>query len=109
MICLQIRDLANSCPRLTMLQLFRAQSRPSLKYLAEAPPLQRLEIIELLEVRYDNPVRHMKPSRLRDIAGEWKRVFPRIRYLPCPKDKHGSPINSESCPLSDEPESDGDS
>ena len=104
----QLRDLASFCPRLTMLKLFQTRLRLSQTSLAEAPPLQRLEVMHLREVWFDNPSWYMRLNKLRGLAREWCRVFPRVRHLPCPADVYGLEINSEGSPSGGEPEGDGD-
>jgi hypothetical protein len=50
----EFRNLANSCPRLAILKLFKTQLYFFLESLAEAPPLQVFKIIDLGSVWFDN-------------------------------------------------------
>ena len=52
----KLRDLANSCPRLTMLKLFRTRLRLSVESLAEVSPFQRLGLMYLGEVWFEIPI-----------------------------------------------------
>lgn len=103
-----LRDLVNSCPRLTMLQMSNTRLHLSLQSLAEAPPLQGLREMHLRSVWFNNPNQYVRLNRLQSIAGEWSRVFPRIRRLPCPADVYGPEIHLEGGPSSGELDSDGD-
>ena len=103
----KLGDLANYCPRLTVLDLFRTRMCLSLESLAVAPPLQRLELMYVREVKFNNPRCFMRLNRLRSIAREWGRVFPRIRELPCGADVYGPAVDLEDCSWSEEPEDDG--
>ena len=101
-----LRAIADFCPRLMVLDLSQVRLFLSLNSLAGAPPLERLGALRLLGLRFDIPVRYMRLCRLRQIAREWSRVFPRIRRLPCPADAFGTSIDLEECPSCREKESD---
>ena len=104
----RLRDLATSCPWLTMLELTHTRLDLSLESLAEVPALPRLGEMSLASVWFENPNRYMRLSGLQSIASEWNRVFPRIRRMPCSADVYGPEICIEESPSSKEPDSGGD-
>ena len=81
-----LRDLADSCPRLTLLALKRTGFYISMKSLLAIPPLSSLRVMELSSVRFDEHHRSTRAGGLEGVVREWKRIFPQIQHLPCPND-----------------------
>ena len=83
----ELGDLADSCPRLTILDLVYARLHLSLNSLIEALPLSQLEEWGLDWVEFDDPSSYERLSSLQQLAETWNRVFPRIWQPPCYMDR----------------------
>lgn len=81
-----LRDLSDSCPRLTLLALKRTSLYISMKSLLAVPPLLSLRVMEFGLVQFDDHHCSIRSGGLEGVVREWKRIFPRIQHLPCPND-----------------------
>jgi hypothetical protein len=82
----RLQDLARHCPRLTVLALRQARLCLSLALLTKAHPFLQLEIMHFAEIFFEDPRRSMQWDKIRGIATEWHRIFPKLRGMPCPAD-----------------------
>ena len=99
-----IQDLARHCPQLTGLALPRARLCLSLTLLTEAHPFQQLEIMHFAEIFFEDPRRSMQWDKIQGIAAEWRRIFPKLRGMPCPADVYSSYMEEDD--LNEESEGD---
>jgi hypothetical protein len=76
----------------------------SLTLLTEAHPFQQLEIIHFAEIFFEDPQRSMQWDKIRGIAAEWRRIFPKLRGMPCPADVYSSYMQEDD--LNEESEGD---
>lgn len=104
----KLRDVANCCPRLKVLEMAQAGLFLSLESLVETPSLSGLRELDLRSVWLQNPGRYMKLRSLQRIATEWSRVFPRMRRAPCASDVYGPEIHVEEDTSSRESDGDDD-
>jgi hypothetical protein len=81
-----LQDLARHCPQLTVLELPRTQLLLSLGLMAKTSRLGHLESMHLRRIYFRNPRRMMQWDKIRSIAREWRRIFPKIRGMPCTAD-----------------------
>lgn len=81
-----LHDLARHCPQLTVLELPRSQLCLSLALMTKVHPLRYLESMQLARIYFENPRRMMQRDNIRSIATEWRRVFPKLRGMPCTAD-----------------------
>ncbi|RFU25806.1 hypothetical protein B7463_g10531, partial [Scytalidium lignicola] len=86
----RFQDFARRCPRLTVLALPRARLCLSLALLTKAHPFWQLEIMHFAEIFFEDPRRLMQGDKIQAIATEWRRVFPKLRGIPCPADVYSS-------------------
>ncbi|KAH6719408.1 hypothetical protein BKA61DRAFT_630062 [Leptodontidium sp. MPI-SDFR-AT-0119] len=94
-----LQNLARHCPQLTILALPRARLCLSHTLLAEAHPFQQLEIMHFAEIFFEDPRFSMQWDNIRGIAADWRRIFPKLRGMPCPADvyyKQEADLNEES-------------
>lgn len=89
----KLRDIANCCPRLKLLELDQTRLYLSLESLVEAPSLSGLRELRLRSVWFENPSRYTQSRSLQSIATEWSRVFPQMRQSPCFADVYGPEIH----------------
>jgi hypothetical protein len=82
----RLQDLARHCPRLAVLDLPQAQLCLSLALMAKTYPLWQLEIMRFARIYFKDPRRLMQWDKIRSIATEWRRVFPKLRGMPCSAD-----------------------
>ena len=99
-----LQDLARHCSQLTVLALPRARLCLSLTLLTEAHPFQQLEIMHFAEIFFEDPRRSMQWDKIRGIAAEWRRIFPKLRGMPCPADVYSSYMQEDD--LNEESEGD---
>ncbi|KAH6721989.1 hypothetical protein BKA61DRAFT_628151 [Leptodontidium sp. MPI-SDFR-AT-0119] len=90
-----LQDLARHCSQLTVLALPRARLSLSHTLLTAAHPFQRLEIMHFAEIFFESPRRSMQRDKLRGIATEWRRVFPKLRVMPCQTDVYSSYLQED--------------
>jgi hypothetical protein len=81
-----LQDLARHCPQLTVLELPRTQLLLSLSLMTKTSTLWHLESMHLRRIYFRNPRRMMQYDKIRSIAREWRRIFPKVRGLPCTAD-----------------------
>ncbi|KAH8805213.1 hypothetical protein F5884DRAFT_846048 [Xylogone sp. PMI_703] len=79
-------DLARRCPRLTVLSLPKARLRLSFTMLTKACPFWQLENMQFSQISSEYPRRLMQEDKIRAIATEWRRTFPKLQGTPCPED-----------------------
>ena len=101
----KLRDLANCCSRLKVLELNQTRLCLCLESLVEAPSLLGLRELSLGSVWVENPNRYTQLRSLQSIATEWTRVFPQMRRSPCHLDIYGPEIHLEE--YTSDRESDG--
>ena len=83
----KLQDLARYCPRLTVLILPQARLYLSLSLMKKAFPLPKLEIARFAGVWFEHPRRSLQQRDIfQSIVTEWRRVFPKLREMPCPAD-----------------------
>ena len=85
-----LQDLARHCSQLTVLALPRARLSLSLTVLKEAYPFQNLEAMYFSEIFFEDPRRSLQGGKVWDIAVDWRRMFPKLRGVPCPADDYSS-------------------
>ncbi|KAF3406458.1 hypothetical protein DPV78_000067, partial [Talaromyces pinophilus] len=83
-----IQDVALHCPSLTILEMSQTLLQISIAQLEKAHPLEKLEIMELERINFDNPVNLMEQDKLSILVSEWRRVFPMLREIACPSDSN---------------------
>ncbi|KAH1274102.1 hypothetical protein KXW98_008311 [Aspergillus fumigatus] len=81
-----LQDLARHCPQLTVLELPQTQLLLSLSLMTKTSTLRHLESMHLAGIYFRNPRRMMQCDKIRSIAREWRRIFPKIRGMPCTAD-----------------------
>jgi hypothetical protein len=81
-----LQKLAHHCPRLTVLALPQTQLRLSMAVMRKLNTLPQLEIMRVRGICFENSRRSMQRSKVQSIATEWRRVFPKLRDMPCPAD-----------------------
>lgn len=81
-----LQDLARHCPQLTVLELPQTQLLLSLSLMTKTSTLRHLESMHLAGIYFRNPQRMMQCDKIRSIAREWRRIFPKIRGMPCTAD-----------------------
>uniref|UniRef100_A0A093UQ52 F-box/LRR-repeat protein 4 n=2 Tax=Talaromyces marneffei TaxID=37727 RepID=A0A093UQ52_TALMA len=84
-----IQDLAVHCPRLTVLRLHEAWLCLSIAQMRTVDPLRQLELVHFKDVHFENPQRLMEPHIFSTLVAEWRRIFPKLREMPCPADIYG--------------------
>ncbi|RAO72709.1 uncharacterized protein BHQ10_008721 [Talaromyces amestolkiae] len=84
-----IQELAVNCPNLTVLRLRCGRIFTSLAQLQNNDAFKRLEILEILEILFENSKNLMEGPDFPVLAMEWRRVFPKIRAVPCVDDIRG--------------------
>lgn len=97
-----LQELARRCPRLTVLELFQTRLCLSLAQMGNVCPFPQLEILRVKEVWFENPRRLMQHRKIQNIATEWRRIFPKLRDMPCPADIYSRYMVEDD--LSEEPE-----
>jgi hypothetical protein len=85
----RIQDFAVYCPRLTVLRLRWSRLCLSLAQMRTAAPLLQLELMHFREILFENPRGLMEPHKFFTLAAEWRRIFPKLREMPCPVDIYG--------------------
>ena len=78
----ELRDLANCCSRLKVLELRQTRLFLSSESLVATPSLSGLRELRLETVWFKNPSRYTQLRSLESIATEWSRVFPRLQRPP---------------------------
>ena len=91
----KLRDLANCCSRLKVLEMDQTRLYLSFESLVEAPSLSGLRELRLRSVWFENPSRYTQSRSLQSIATEWSRVFPQMRRSPRSADVYGPEIHVE--------------
>ncbi|KAE8553789.1 hypothetical protein EYB25_005171 [Talaromyces marneffei] len=84
-----IQDLAVHCPRLPVLRLCETWLCLSIAQMRMVDPLRQLELVHFREVLFENPQHLMEPHIFSTIVAEWRRIFPKLREMPCPADIYG--------------------
>ncbi|RHZ63011.1 hypothetical protein CDV55_106198 [Aspergillus turcosus] len=84
----KLRDLAHHCPRLVVLDLPQTQLCLSRAIMTNLDPLWHLESMSFEKVYFKDPQHLMQSNNFKSLAAEWRRIFPRLRELPCPYDAH---------------------
>lgn len=107
------------CPRLTVLDLWQSEICFALGMMTDLDPLWQLETMSFATIYFEDvqlktlslPKIYFKKSRrllhsnyFKSLATEWRRIFPRLRGMPCPQDGYPPYMFEDD---SDE-ESDGD-
>jgi hypothetical protein len=85
-----VQELAVNCSNLTVLKLSQTRLFISLEQLQKANPFQKLEIMDIRRIFFQDPQSLMEPHEFSILASEWRRVFPKIRATPCFDDINGS-------------------
>lgn len=80
------RDLAVYCPKLTILKVPHISVLTSFAQLEQAPPLQYLEIMQLENVHLRDSWCLIERKYCRMFISKWRRIFPKLRAVPCPAD-----------------------
>jgi hypothetical protein len=81
-----LQDLARHCPQLTVLELPQTQLCLSLALMRKVHTFWYLESMQLARLYFQNPRRMMQRDKIRSIATEWRRVFPKLQGIPCTAD-----------------------
>jgi hypothetical protein len=81
-----LQDLARHCPQLTVLALPKTQLCLSLALMRKVHTFWYLESMQLARIYFQNPRRMMQRDKIRSIATGWRRVFPKLRGMPCTAD-----------------------
>ncbi|KIM92931.1 hypothetical protein OIDMADRAFT_208481 [Oidiodendron maius Zn] len=103
----RLQDLARRCPRLTVLALPRTRLCLSLALLTKAHRFWQLETMHFAEIFFEDPRRLMQWDKIRGLAEEWRRIFPKLRGMPCPADVYSRYMQEDD--LTEEWERDGPS
>jgi hypothetical protein len=83
----RLQDIARRCPRLTILALPGARLCLSMALLEKTShPFRQLESMQFAKIFFENPRHLIEQQSLQAIAREWRRVFPKLRGMPCPAD-----------------------
>ncbi|KAE8320733.1 hypothetical protein BDV39DRAFT_211386 [Aspergillus sergii] len=90
-----LQDISHHCPRLTVLDLPMTQLCISLAVITELHPLWRLESMHFARVYFENPRRLMQRDKLQSVATEWRRIFPKLRGIPCPVDLYSQSMQED--------------
>jgi hypothetical protein len=86
-----IQELASNCPNLTVLRLRQTRLFISLEQLRKAQSFQKLEIMNINRIFFQDPQSlMMEPHEFSILASEWRRVFPKIHAMPCLDDISGA-------------------
>ncbi|GAM38749.1 hypothetical protein TCE0_033f09734 [Talaromyces pinophilus] len=86
-----ILELAINCPNLTVLRLRQTRLFISLEQLRKAQSFQKLEIMNINRIFFQDPQSlMMEPHEFSILASEWRRVFPKIHAMPCSDDISGA-------------------
>ncbi|GIC87265.1 uncharacterized protein Aud_003649 [Aspergillus udagawae] len=78
----KLRDLAQHCPRLVVLDLRYTELHLSLAEMINLDPLFQLETMTFAKIYFKDPPR-MQTDAIQSIATEWRRIFPRLRGVRC--------------------------
>jgi hypothetical protein len=81
-----LQDLTRHCAQLTVLELPQTQLCLSLALMRKVHTFWYLESMQLARIYFQNPRRMMQWDRIRSIATEWRRVFPKLQRMPCTAD-----------------------
>lgn len=81
-----LRDLAVYCQKITVLKVPKITLLISLEELKQVHSLQCLEMMQLHTVLFRDSRRLMEPETFPILTSEWRRVFPKLRAMPCPED-----------------------
>ncbi|KAF7183290.1 hypothetical protein CNMCM7691_003203 [Aspergillus felis] len=81
----KLQDLARHCPRLVVLDLPYTRLHLSLTTMINLDPLWQLETMTFAQIYFKYPPRS-KSDAIQSIAPEWRRIFPRLRYVRCHSD-----------------------
>lgn len=84
-----LQELAVNCPNLTVLRLRYSRLFISLAQLKTTNTFKRLEILNIRRILFENTKSLMEGPEFPVLASEWRRVFPRIRAVPCFDDIDG--------------------
>ncbi|KAE8553410.1 hypothetical protein EYB25_004792 [Talaromyces marneffei] len=79
-------NVAHHCPRLTVLNLHDSQLCLSIDLIAKLYPFQKLESMQFSRIYFENPQRLLQRDTMQSIVTEWRRVFPKLREMPCVAD-----------------------
>ncbi|EEA23678.1 hypothetical protein TMatcc_006758 [Talaromyces marneffei ATCC 18224] len=79
-------NVAHHCPRLTVLNLYDSQLCLSIDLIAKLHPFQKLESMQFSRIYFENPQRLLQRDTMQSIVTEWRRVFPKLREMPCVAD-----------------------
>jgi hypothetical protein len=94
-----LQDLARHCPQLVVLELPRTRLCLSLALLTKTHPFLQLAIMNFAEIFFEDPRHLMQWDKIRGIATEWRKIFPKLRAMPCPGDyahREADYLNEES-------------
>lgn len=98
---LLLEMVAGYCPRLTVLDLPWTEISLTLGMMTDLDPLWKLETMSLAKIYFEDlvletvslpkiyfkdPQQLLQSDYFKSIATEWRRIFPRLRGLPCPDD-----------------------
>ncbi|GIK01774.1 hypothetical protein Aspvir_005815 [Aspergillus viridinutans] len=78
----RLRDLAQHCPRLVVLDLGYTELHLSLTTMINVDPLWQLESMTFAKIYFKDPPR-LQTDAIQSIATEWRRIFPRLRGVRC--------------------------
>ncbi|KAE8397276.1 hypothetical protein BDV37DRAFT_61238 [Aspergillus pseudonomiae] len=90
-----LQDISSHCPRLTVLDLPMTQLCISLAVINELHPLWRLESMHFARIYFENPRHLMQRDKLQSVATEWRRIFPKLRVIPCPGDLYSQSMQED--------------
>ncbi|GMG12999.1 unnamed protein product [Aspergillus oryzae] len=90
-----LQDISRHCPRLTVLDLPMTQLCISLAVITELHPLWRLESMHFARIYFENPRHLMQRDKLQSVATEWRRIFPKLRGIPCPGDLYSQSMQED--------------
>jgi hypothetical protein len=98
-----LQELSRHCPRLTVLDLPRTQLCLSLALMVEAHPLSQLQVMHFARIYFESPRHLMKSRNFQSVVAQWRRVFPKLRAMPCTGDIYSRYVEEDCL---EEPEGD---
>lgn len=78
--------VAHHCPRLAVLNLCDSQLCLSLDLITSLHPIHKLESMQFSRIYFENPRRLLRQDTFQSIVTEWRRVFQKLREMPCTVD-----------------------
>ncbi|OKL62811.1 hypothetical protein UA08_01872 [Talaromyces atroroseus] len=90
------QELAQICPQLIILDMPCTVVHLSAEDLTNFQPFQQLQSLTVQTIAFENAHRFKEQCTVQSLAEEWRKVFPKLRAIPCLGDMHLPPIAKSS-------------